>query len=385
MLDISFARTMSDSKTDGGTAAGGICAGIGGSIQAREAILNEILELRNVGLLESSEKAYALLKDVEGEVLPTWQEHGRKVLRDNGVGLERLRVMGMPVERIEMLYQALYAFAFGFCSVVKSAIQKCTDPGAVMISVSKVYALLLSEALETTFSNLLQMKLDEKEAENHELLRQVLIHKKKMDSMVVEARTLREDKAVAEKNLSQTEQQCAEQVRAAMKAKDEAEQQLSQATELLVRSGKQYDESVQEAERLRKRTLYAEEELQSVTGLYEAELANVEAWRKKLEQSQDETLGAEQRLQQSEDMVRTQRDRIRDLERQITASKHATAAEHEKYKKVAQDLVVMISRRDEAVAARDVMQRDLREGLQDAENKRKMQVESLQSKVCSIE
>jgi hypothetical protein len=89
-----------------------------------QAVLNELLELRSMGLFDDAGAAYDVLKGVEHMVLPSWREHGKELLRDADIGMEDLKVAGMHEDGIEKLYQGMYAFSFGFATVVSRAISQ---------------------------------------------------------------------------------------------------------------------------------------------------------------------------------------------------------------------------------------------------------------------
>lgn len=120
-------------------------------ISTWEAVLNELLELRNTELVSSTSVAYDALKNVEHLVLPSWKEHGRALLGDAGLGIEDLRKLGLSPEVIERLYHLLYAFAFGLGEVAKGVIDRLKEEKgrqALLLSISDVYATLVAEALD---------------------------------------------------------------------------------------------------------------------------------------------------------------------------------------------------------------------------------------------
>ncbi len=241
-------------------------------MQTWEAILNEILELRKTGLLDGSAQAYNVLNEVENAVLPDWKEHGKKLLIDNGVGFEKLQSTGILPKKIEMLYQAMYAFAFGFCQVVKRCIADCTDPGEVMISVSKVYSLLLAEALETAFTNLLQLKLDQKEAEAAELLRQLIISRKKVESLMAEGVHARESQRAAERKLKETEIRCAAEVKDAQDKMQEYKGLYEDRLDEIQEARKKRDEIAATCDRLRKDMSNLEDDMALTVETYDNEV-----------------------------------------------------------------------------------------------------------------
>jgi hypothetical protein len=359
--------------------------GTEGGFHTWEAILNEILELRNAGMLDGAEQAYNVLNEVETAVLPGWKEHGRKLLTDNGVGFEKLQAMGIQPKKIEMLYQAMYAFAFGFCQVVKRCIFDCTDPAEVMISISKVYSILLAEALETIFINLLQVKLEQKAAEAAELLRQLLISRKKVESLIIEGVHARECQEAAERNLKEVERKCAAQVKTAMRQMEEYKSLYEGRLEDITKANKQREEAVAESARLLKKMEYLEEELAATVEMYEAQVAKVAEWKAKHSECETELQEALERHARYEETIKAQKDRIRELERDLSEAKHATTAEHEKYKKTAQELVHMTARRDEASARCESLEREMNRRLHEEENKRKVMVGFLQTKTASLE
>ena len=141
-------------------------------LKAWEALLNEILDLRRSELGNGTD-AYRFLKDVEGLVLPTWQIHGKQLLADSGVDPATLQAQGMPVAEIEKLYQAVYAFAFGFSRVIKNSTKLCKDGGRTLVqNISGLYSTLLAEALEQDFHDLISLLFSEKDEKILELERE---------------------------------------------------------------------------------------------------------------------------------------------------------------------------------------------------------------------
>jgi hypothetical protein len=359
--------------------------GTAGGMQTWEAILNEILELRKAGLLDGSAQAYNVLNEVENAVLPDWKEHGKKLLIDNGVGFEKLQATGILPKKIEMLYQSMYAFAFGFCQVVKRCITDCTDPGEVMISVSKVYSLLLAEALETAFVNLLQLKLDQKEAEAAELLRQLIISRKKVESLIAEGVHARKSQEAAERKLKETEIRCGAEVKEAQEKMQEYKGLYEARLDEINEARKKRDEISATCDRLRKDMSNLEDDLALTVETYDAEVAKVAEWKAKHGECDKQLQEALAKHIQYEETLQSQKEKIRDVERDLSHAKYSITVEQNKYKSTAQELVHMTKRRDELTARCEKLDKECLDKLLEEENKRKVMVGFLQAKQTSLE
>eukprot|EP00960_Hanusia_phi_P050724 760384-Hanusia_phi.AAC.2 len=140
-----------------------------------EAVLNELLELRNSDLIKSSTTAYSLLQSVEDTVLPTWKEDGRSLLSAAGLDHERLRRTGLKEESVEKLYLGLYAFSFGFSTIVRQTLDAVRDEQyrkQLVVHISQVFSTLIGEALDVENHDLITQMMTEKDDEITNLNRQ---------------------------------------------------------------------------------------------------------------------------------------------------------------------------------------------------------------------
>ena len=199
----------------------------GVGIKAWEALLNEILELKGSELGSASD-AYRFLRDIEGLVLPAWQVHGKQLLSESGVDLISLRGLGMPSAEIEKLYQAIYAFAFGFSRTIKNSAKFCKDGGKLLLqNISGLYSTLLVEALEHDFHDLLTMIFNEKDTQISDLQRECAQHQTSILILQRDLASAREQGAGLSSNLARAVAQAHAAGHAALAASAERDAALS--------------------------------------------------------------------------------------------------------------------------------------------------------------
>ena len=181
------------------TVANGALSGTSG-MSTWEAVLNEILDLRASGMLDSAGLAYGALEGIERKLIPGWKEHGKLILSDRGLGEEALRMMGMKVPAMERLYQLVYAFSFGFAEMMRDIVfeRRTEDQGKLLLSVLNVHSCLLSEALNMTHHDLLGELFATKAREIAELRRDKLNLERRMQSVDAEIAWAHEQAAAAQ-------------------------------------------------------------------------------------------------------------------------------------------------------------------------------------------
>ncbi|EKX37380.1 hypothetical protein GUITHDRAFT_145076 [Guillardia theta CCMP2712] len=184
-----------------------------------EAVLNELLELRNSDLIKSTTTAYNLLQSVEETVLPTWKEEGRSLLSAAGLDHGQLRKTGMREETIEKLYLGLYAFSFGFGTIARQAIEGVREKEhrrELVLQISQVFSTLTGEALDAENHDLISEMMEEKDRRIADLDREKTI----LDRRV---KTVNEEIAFAHHMSNKAH---AERIAAAAKAEAEISEQL---------------------------------------------------------------------------------------------------------------------------------------------------------------
>jgi len=225
-------------------------------------VLNEILDLRGSGMLDSAGLAYGALEGIERKVLPGWKEHGKAILGDRGLGEDTLRMMGMKVPAMERLYQLIYAFSFGFAELMRDTIfeRRVEDQGKLLLSVLDVHSTLLSEALNMTHHDLLGELFAAKDREIAELRRDKLNLERRMQSVDDEISWAREQAAMAQAALEAAVQKAKEDVAEANKRARDAERVQFEAENAQRAAEVLRDQALEEAGALRARVTALEAE-----------------------------------------------------------------------------------------------------------------------------
>lgn len=227
-----------------------------------EQVLNEILDLRGSGMLDSAGLAYGALEGIERKVLPGWKEHGKTILGDRGLGEDALRMMGMKVPAMERLYQLIYAFSFGFAELMRDTIfeRRVEDQGKLLLSVLDVHSTLLSEALNMTHHDLLGELFSAKDREITELRRDKLNLERRMQSVESEIAWAHEQAAIAQTALEAAVKKSEADVTEANHRARDAERGQFEAENAQRAAEALRDEALREAEQLRVRVAALEAE-----------------------------------------------------------------------------------------------------------------------------
>ena len=188
-------------------------------------MLNEILDLRGSGMLDSAGLAYGALEGIERTVLPGWKEHGKAILSDRGLGEDALRMMGMKVPEMERLYQLIYAFSFGFAELMRDTVfqRRVEDQSKLLLSILDVHSTLLSEALDMTHHDLLGELFAAKDREIAELRRDKKNLERRMQSVEDEIAWAHEQARIAQEALEAAIKKAEQEVAEANKRARDAE------------------------------------------------------------------------------------------------------------------------------------------------------------------
>jgi chromosome segregation ATPase len=234
----------------------------GGLTRSARQVLNEILDLRGSGMLDSAGLAYGALEGIERKVLPGWKEHGKKILADRGLGEDALRMMGMKVPAMERLYQLIYAFSFGFAEMMRDVTseRRRDDQSTLLLSILDVHSTLLSEALNMTHHDLLGELFSAKDRDINELRRDKLNLERRMQSVDAEIAWAHEQAAIAQAALEAAIKKAEADVSEANKRARDAERGQFEADEARAAAEARRDEALQEAARLRERVAALEVE-----------------------------------------------------------------------------------------------------------------------------
>lgn len=225
-------------------------------------VLNEILDLRGAGMLDSAGLAYGALEGIERKVLPGWKEHGKEILAGRGLGEDALRMMGMKVPAMERLYQLIYAFSFGFAEMMRDTIseRRKEDQSTLLLSILDVHSTLLSEALNMTHHNLLGELFAAKDRDINELRRDKLNLERRMQSVDAEIAYAHEQAAIAQAALEAAIQKAEAQVSEANKRARDAERGQFDAEQAQAAAEALRDKALAEAAVLRDRVAALEAE-----------------------------------------------------------------------------------------------------------------------------
>ena len=231
-------------------------------ISTWEAVLNEILDLRATGMLDSAGLAYGALQGVEQQVLPDWKEHGKAILAERGLGEEALRMMGMKIPAMERLYQLVYAFSFGFAEMMRGTVseRRAEDQGKLLLAVLDVHSTLLSEALNMTHRDLLGEMFAAKERELTELRRDRNNLARRVQSADEEIAWAHEQEHQAQDALAAAVKQAAQDVSEANKRARDAEHGQFAAEEARDRAEAEREAALAAAATLRARVSELEQE-----------------------------------------------------------------------------------------------------------------------------
>jgi chromosome segregation ATPase len=225
-------------------------------------VLNEILDLRGSGMLDSAGLAYGALEGIERKVLPGWKEHGKTILSDRGLGEDALRMMGMKVPEMERLYQLIYAFSFGFAEMMRDTTfqRRHEDQGKLLLSVLDVHSTLLSEALDMTHHDLLGEMYAAKDREIADLRRDKMNLERRMQSVESEIAWAHEQARIAQERLEAAIKKAEAEVAEANKRARDAERGRFEAEKAQAAAEALRDQALKEATTLRARVAALEAE-----------------------------------------------------------------------------------------------------------------------------
>jgi chromosome segregation ATPase len=225
-------------------------------------VLNEILDLRGSGMLDSAGLAYGALEGIERKVLPGWKEHGKTILSDRGLGEDALRMMGMKVPEMERLYQLIYAFSFGFAEMMRDTTfqRRHEDQGKLLLSVLDVHSTLLSEALDMTHHDLLGEMYSAKDREIADLRRDKMNLERRMQSVESEIAWAHEQARIAQERLEAAIKKAEAEVAEANKRTRDAERGRFEAEQAQAAAEALRDQALKEAATLRARVAALEAE-----------------------------------------------------------------------------------------------------------------------------
>lgn len=243
-------------------------------ISTWEAVLNELLELRNTELVSSTSVAYDALKNVEHLVLPSWKEHGRALLGDAGLGIEDLRKLGLSPEVIERLYHLLYAFAFGLGEVAKGVIDRLKEEKgrqALLLSISDVYATLVAEALDCQYHNMLGKMFEANREELAALRREKSFFDHRIAAMEVQIELSAAEAQRSNEEKEEALEKCASDVARADAARAKAEKEGEEEREKREESERARVLAVERANFLEGKTEDAVQHAQDLTETLERE------------------------------------------------------------------------------------------------------------------
>jgi len=222
-------------------------------------VLNEILDLRGSGMLDSAGLAYGALEGIERKVLPGWKEHGKTILSDRGLGED---AMGMKVPEMERLYQLIYAFSFGFAEMMRDTTfqRRHEDQGKLLLSVLDVHSTLLSEALDMTHHDLLGEMYAAKDREIADLRRDKMNLERRMQSVESEIAWAHEQARIAQERLEAAIKKAEAEVAEANKRARDAERGRFEAEKAQAAAEALRDQALKEATTLRARVAALEAE-----------------------------------------------------------------------------------------------------------------------------
>ena len=225
-------------------------------------MLNEILDLRGSGLLDSAGLAYGVLEGLESKILPDWKEHGKTILADRGLGEDTLRMMGMKVPEMERLYQLIYAFSFGFAEMLRDAVfeRRREEQGKLLLSVLGLHSTLLSEALNMTHHDLLGEMFAKKEFEISDLRRDKLGLERRLTSVEDEIAWAHEQAAIAQTALEAANKKAERDVAEANKRARAAERGQFDAETAQAAAEEARDKALAEASALSERVAWLQKE-----------------------------------------------------------------------------------------------------------------------------
>jgi chromosome segregation ATPase len=225
-------------------------------------VLNEILDLRGSGMLDSAGLAYGALEGIERKVLPGWKEHGKTILSDRGLGEDALRMMGMKVPEMERLYQLIYAFSFGFAEMMRDTTfqRRHEDQGKLLLSVLDVHSTLLSEALDMTHHDLLGEMYAAKDREIADLRRDKMNLERRMQSVESEIAWAHEQARIAQERLEAAIKKAEAEMAEANKRARDAERGRFEAEKAQTAAETSRDQALKEATTLRARVAALEAE-----------------------------------------------------------------------------------------------------------------------------
>ena len=211
-------------------------------------VLNEILDLRGSGMLDSAGLAYGALEGIERKVLPGWKEHGKTILSDRGLGEDALRMMGMKVPEMERLYQLIYAFSFGFAEMMRDTVfqRRHEDQGQLLLSVLDVHSTLLSEALDMTHHDLLGEMYAAKDREIADLRRDKTNLERRLQSVESEIAWAHEQARIAQEALEAAIKKANAEVAEANKRARDAERGQFEAEQAQAAAEALRDQALQE-------------------------------------------------------------------------------------------------------------------------------------------